>query len=148
MEKENRIGFAINGASHLFKRAIDNAINIRGQEKLTGVHGYIIGYLAKNSHKDIFQKDIENELTIRRSTATAILQLMEKNGYIVRVPFEKDGRLKKILLTEKSKKRHLIFKEEIDRLEDKINSGLNEEEIKEFFRIIEKIKSNIGDEIK
>jgi DNA-binding MarR family transcriptional regulator len=73
---------------------------------------------------------------------------MEKKGYIVRVPCDEDGRRKKILLTEKSERRHLIFKEEIDRLESKINSGLSAEEISEFFRIIDKIKANIGDELK
>ncbi len=146
MQKEERLGFAISGASHLFKRAIDNALSSRGEEKLTGVQGFIIGFLSRNEGKDIFQKDIEEKLTIRRSTATAILQLMEKNGYIKRVPYENDGRRKRILLTEKSKKRHIVFSEEIDRLEEKLNKGLTSKEISEFLKTIEKIKENIGDE--
>ncbi len=37
-----------------------------------------------NEGKEIFQKDIEAEFNIRRSTATGILKLMEKNGFINR----------------------------------------------------------------
>ena len=146
MQKEKRLGLAISGASHLFKRAVDNAVNVRGEEKLTGVQGFVIRYLAKNKDKDIFQKDIENELTIRRSTATAILQLLEKNGYISRVHYEKDGRQKKIILTEKALKRHHIFTEEIDKLEEKLYKDLSQQEVDSFLRIIDKIKANIGDE--
>lgn len=145
MEERKRIGLAINTASRLFKRKVDNALNSRCEEKITGMQGFVIGFLSRNKDKDMFQRDIEKEFSIRRSTATSILQLMEKNGLITRVPFEKDARLKKIVLTEKSLRRHKIFTEEIDSLEQKLYSGLTEEEKAEFFRIIEKIKSNIGE---
>ena len=145
MEERNRIGLAINTASRLFKRRVENAISSRGAEKITGMQGFIIGYLSRNCDKDMFQKDIEKEFAIRRSTATSILQLMEKNGIITRVPYEKDGRHKKIVLTEKSLKRHEIFTEEIDRMENKLYVGLSDTEKEEFFRIIEKIISNIGE---
>ncbi len=145
MEKDKRIGLAINTASRLFRRRVDNALNSRCEEKITGMQGFIIGFLSRNSDKDMFQRDIEKEFSIRRSTATSILQLMEKNDLITREPFEKDARLKKIVLTEKSLRRHKIFTEEIDFLEQKLYSGLTEKEKSEFFRIIEKIKANIGE---
>ena len=34
----------------------------------------------------MFQRDVEAEFNIRRSTATGILQLMEKNGFLLREP--------------------------------------------------------------
>lgn len=144
MEDKKHIGFEINCVSHLLKREIDNAINEKGKEKLTGIQGFVISYISRNSDKDIFQRDIENEFKIRRSTATAILQLMEKNGLIKREPFEKDQRLKKIALTEKSVKRNQLVTEEIEKLENKLYSGLSNREIDDFFKIMDKIKTNIG----
>jgi DNA-binding MarR family transcriptional regulator len=56
--------------------------NSEGQ--LTIMQNWIIGFLDMNEGKEIFQKDIEAEFNIRRSTATGILKLMEKNGFINR----------------------------------------------------------------
>lgn len=145
MKETERIGLAVNATSHLFKREVDNALNKRCTEKITGMQGFIIHYITRNSDRDIFQKDIEKEFSIRRSTATSILQLMEKKGLITRQSVNSDARLKKIVLTEKSLKRHEIFKEELERMEEKLSAGLTEKEKTDFFRIIEKIKSNIGE---
>ena len=49
------------------------------EDEITRKNGWIIGdYLASNRDKDIFQKDIEYNFSIRRSTVSGILQLMEK----------------------------------------------------------------------
>ena len=34
----------------------------RGVDELTAMHGWILGYLCRNEHKDIFQKDIGSML--------------------------------------------------------------------------------------
>ena len=46
--------------------------------------------------KDTFQKDIESEFSINRSTTSEMLKLMCKKGMIQRVPVAHDARLKKI----------------------------------------------------
>ena len=53
-------------------------------------------------HREVYQKDIEEEFRIRKSTATGILQLMEKNGFISRESSKKDARLKRIVPTPKA----------------------------------------------
>ena len=68
----------------------------------TGCHSFALRFFAENADRDIFQKDFEEEFSIRRSTATKILQLMEKNGLIERQKVESDARLKKIVLTNKA----------------------------------------------
>ena len=75
-----------------------------GIDDVTIMNGWIIGYLYKNQDRDVYQKDLETEFQITRSTVTSILKLMEKKGYIERVSVEKDARLKKLVLTEKAKK--------------------------------------------
>ena len=71
-----------------------------GGEELTMMQSWIIRFLYEHSEEDIYQRDIEAEFSIARSTATGILKLMEKRGYIRRVSVERDARLKKLELTD------------------------------------------------
>ncbi len=142
--KENFMGFRIIHVSHQIKRAINHLKSIEKMEDLTGTQGKIIGYLVRNIDKDIFQKDIEDEFSIRRSTATGILQLMEKNDLVRRVPTLTDKRLKKIILTEKSLEINKSFSRVLEKMEKDIEMGLTPDEIAVFFNIMEKIQYNIN----
>lgn len=145
MQNKKHIGFEMRRISNLIKRNIDNAMSGKNFEKLTGMQGRVIGYLCHNMNKEIFQKDIENELSIRRSTATAMLQTMEKHGLIKRVSVECDARLKRIIPTEQAEKRHKIFEAEIERVEKQVLLGISKDEAATLFNILDKIKSNLGE---
>ena len=54
----------------MMSRNLMAAARERGVDELTAMHGWILGYLCRNEHKDIFQKDIEAEFKICRSTVT------------------------------------------------------------------------------
>ncbi len=94
---------------------------------------------------DVFQRDLEARFNIRRSTATGILKLMEKNGLIVRETVEYDARLKRLVLTEKAVKLHETIVREIDIIENTMRQGLSQEEFDSFFNTIEKIKKNLNE---
>lgn len=143
MKNQRAIGFEIRTASNLIKRHFDQFDSKNEMDNLTGTNGWVIGYLANNQHKDIFQRDLEAEFSIRRSTASKILQLMEKKGLVRREPVEYDARLKKLVLTEKAIEVHAGITKDIEDLEQRISEGLTEEEINSFFEIIEKIKNNL-----
>lgn len=54
-------------------------------DELTAMQKHVLKFiLLETLHSDIYQKDIEEEFQIRKSTATGILQLMEKKGFIYR----------------------------------------------------------------
>ena len=53
-----------------------------GGEELTMMQSWIIRFLYEHSEEDIYQRDIEAEFSIARSTATGILKLMEKSRQI------------------------------------------------------------------
>ena len=57
--------------------------------------------LARSMDTDVFQKDVEEEYSLRPPTATKILKDMEKNGLIRRETVPYDARLKRIVVTEK-----------------------------------------------
>ncbi len=140
---ERKLGFEIGRTSRLIRRVMDNSSQKEYIDKVTGTHGWALGYLHNNRDKDIFQKDFEKEFDIRRSTASHILSLMEENGLITRESVPYDARLKKIVLTEKALK---IQKEVItflDSLENEYEKGISEEELQTFYSVLDKINSNI-----
>lgn len=138
-----KIGFEIHRSSRLIKRYFDRDATKIYLDKMTGTHGRAVGYLYHNSHRDIFQKDFEQEFDIRPSTASNILFLMEKNGFITRESVPYDARLKKITLTQKAVDIHNIIENSIDTLERNLKAGISDEELEIFFRVIDKLNNNI-----
>lgn len=71
---------------------------------ITQVQMSIIDFLYRNeATRDLYQTDVEHEFNIQKSSATALLQLMEKKSLIVRAPSPKDSRFKIIVLTAKAR---------------------------------------------
>lgn len=144
MGREDHIGFHLRTAEVLAKRFRDSLGEINPSERLTGVQGWVVGYLYEHREIDVFQRDLEAVFSVRRSTMTNMLQLMEKNGYITRESVSHDARLKKIVLTPKAASTHEHVMETIRATEQKIIEGLTQEEIDTFLRIIKKIEKNLG----
>lgn len=136
------IGYEIRTLANLLKREIIRTEELANNSS-TNIHGLIIAYLVSNQDTDIFQKNIENEFAIRRSTASRMLLLMEKNGMIQRIQVSRDARLKKIILTQKAWKSHQYFMSNRIKIEERIRKGITEEELETFFLVAEKIKMNI-----
>lgn len=113
---------------------------------VTGVQGRVLGFIYHNSLKrDIFQRDIEEELDIRRSSVTSILQLMEKNGYIKRVSVSEDARLKKITLTEKGMDIQKNVYDCILEVEKSLRDELSDEEVNTLINLINRLSKKIAD---
>ena len=109
---------------------------------LTRVQGLLLGYLAHNRHRDIYQRDVEVELGIRRSTATRLLQALEKKGLLVRENDQQDGRLKRLVLTPKALGLSCGVEEELNEVERQLLKGISPQEQREFMRILGRIRGN------
>ena len=140
MENKRTVGFEIRTLSNLIRRKVCSS---DGAESVTGMHGWVIGYLYEHKGENVFQKDLEEKFSVRRSTMTAILQLMEKHGLVKREPSKQDGRLKKLILTQKAKDIHTGFTKTIADVEKQLTSGITDEEMETFFSTLEKMKNNI-----
>lgn len=127
------------------KRLIGNSETKKQFDNVTGMHGYVIGFLKNNLDRDIFQRDVEKTFSIRRSTATTILQGMEKNGLIVRHPTEYDTRLKKIILTEKAKQMCETFESDCAVIDSVILKGFTEAEAKKMDEFLNRIAENLNE---
>lgn len=141
--ESRKIGFELHRSSRLVKRYMDNDASKLYIDKMTGTHGWAIGFFYHNRDRDIFQKDFEQEFNIRRSTASNILALIEKNGLITRESVPYDARLKKITLTQKALDIQSIVDKAFENLEKNIKKGISDEELQVFFKVIDKINSNL-----
>lgn len=145
-----QIGLEVKILGSLIDREIRAKVAVDNLDKMTNMHGHIIGFLRNNSDREIFQRDIEKRFMISGASVSEILKLMEKNGLIERKPVERDGRLKKIVLTDKAIAMHDEVKASIDSVEREIDGLITEEERAEFDRIamklIEKLKQRKQEE--
>ncbi|HWQ50547.1 MAG TPA: MarR family transcriptional regulator [Terriglobales bacterium] len=141
---ERHIGREIRGLSNLIKRRIDSQAAKLGIEDMTGVQGWLLHYLDRRMPAgQVFQRDIEEDFDIRRSTATVMLQQLERKGLIERLPVAGDARLKSIVLTEKAARFCRALHEDRDRMETTMRKGVTPEELAAFFAVTDKIRDNL-----
>ncbi len=143
--EERHIGKMLRILSNLVRRKIENELNQRGME-VTSSQARIISFVYHQAQiRNVYQRDIEIEFDIRRSTVTNTLQLMEKNGYISRVSVDEDARLKKILLTDKGIGIHEVLRKSILEVEGALNSVYTSEELNELFYLLDKLYTVLED---
>lgn len=147
-EEEQKVGFEIRRLNYVVSRGLEKKVKKVGIDEITLMHGWIMRYLYDNRERDVFQKDIEKQFSIGRSTVTNIIQLMEKKGYIRREFVEHDARLKKVLLTPKGIESHETIEKLISILNAKMLEGITEEELQIFLNVAERICENVGGEEK
>jgi len=141
--KEERIGFEIRMLDHMLARNMQAHVRAAGIDEITLMHGWIIRYLYANRDRDVFQKDIEKDFSVGRSTVTNVIKLMEKKGFIRRESVEHDARLKKVILTEKGILSHETMEHMIDNMDASLMEGIEDEELEVFHSVIRKLKENL-----
>ena len=114
------LGILINKIANQLKRKMDKEMN--ENYNLTKTQSLVLSYI--NSNKEIYQKDIEKRFSIRRSTTTEILNLMEKRNLIKRIPSKIDKRINIIEITEEVLKLEKVGKEKIKELEKQMTKSL------------------------
>ena len=144
MNREKYLGVENSKVSNLLKRDFGTNSVRQRIEEATGKNGWIIGYLAEHKDEDVFQKDIETTFSIRRSTVSNMLGLMEKKGLIRRQSVRSDARLKKLTLTDKALDMYHELVMQLKVQEDIIKEGITEDELNVFYGVLEKIRNNIG----
>lgn len=137
------IGLNVHIFSRKIKRTLDNVFN---KYHLTSVQSAVLEYIYKRTSKGekVYSKDIEKTFDMRRATSAGILQLLEKQGLIIRELENKDSRLKNIILTEKALEVQKEIKRAIEENERKIRKNIPKEEIKQFLEILNKMYNNLN----
>jgi len=140
MEQNRHAARYIGKLSNKLRRKIDA---FSSRKAFSGSQGRVLHFLLAQSG-DVFQKDIEEEYSLRPPTATVLLKKMEQNGLIRRETAENDGRLKKIIINEKALQYKDVVMADILNLEEELTKDISKKDLEVFFRVIEKMLDNIS----
>lgn len=131
--------------ANLIRKEFDNLVfgSVYSEDRITRMNIWIIDYIYDKKGEDVFQKDIERKMSITRSTASKIIDLMVQKKLVKRSAVEYDARLKKLTLTPKA----LKLREEMDKnskkIYEKVMAGFSEEEEQLLLSYILRIKGNM-----
>lgn len=142
----NKIHVELRSLSNHVHRFFHNCQGRKAMESVTGTNGWIIAYLADHCDEDVFQKDVEREFGITRSTASKVIDLMERKGLVERQRVPQDARLRKLVLTEKSRMLADSFFNDKEQLEKILMKGFSDEERNKLSEYISRMKQNLEQE--
>lgn len=129
--------------ANILRRMTDRELlSINNTDNLSLSNIQIIGFITIQIKEDIYQKDIENFLSLKPSTVSANLSLLEKKGYVKREYSTVDTRLKRVIPTQKAIEIEKHMSVGAQRIEDRINSLLDEEERSNLYKLLDKLSTN------
>lgn len=111
----------------------------RSSAGISRANAQILSYLASHEERDVFQRDIEEEFSIRRSTVSKIVRLMEQKGLIQREAVAQDARLKRLTLTDRAREVHKVASGEFAAFETQATKALTDAEILTLRALLKKI---------
>lgn len=138
--KANNPGKIVACLNHEISRVLDPNLS---EYNITGNQCGFLLFLLSRTDTDTYQRDIEIEFNLRRSSATSVLKVMEKRGLIRRVSDSTDGRLKRILITEKGVNLGPIAERIIREFEAKLCQNIPQDDLDTAMRVIQLMKINL-----
>lgn len=102
-------------------------------------------YLAEN--KDKTQKELVQYLNLDKSSITSQLQILEKNGYIIRQTSKVDARKQVVNITDKANKKLPELKIIFASWTNTLLAGFSEEERSDIFKYLERMRENVNDKL-
>lgn len=137
------IGKELRSLNNVIKRYVENLTNFQHAKNVTGTNSWIIAYLAENQDKEIYQKDLEKQFSVTRSTASKVISRMEEKGLILREEVPSDARLKRLVLTPTALEMHYAIIEDLKKLESNLADGFTQEELDTLLSYMNRLKDNV-----
>ena len=136
------VGRLIRILSHSMRR--HNPAEMIENDDLTLMQKHVLKFiLLETIHRDLYQKDIEEEFQIRKSTVTGYVQLMEKNGFLIRESDKEDARKKRLVPTAKAEKLRVKILEDINQIEKIMVEGIKEEDVTTCKQVLYHVLENL-----
>lgn len=138
------IGGLLRGLTIASHRRVELEISKYNMGDIKGPQFMALTFLIEQNEKgEVFTKDVEKFLDVRKSTASELVNRLIKNGYVRSEKSETDGRLKRLIVTEEGhaarKQFHEIFKE----IESELTRGFSEEQRALFEKMLAKSIKNM-----
>ena len=126
----------------LIVRILFNTVKLDKFRPPTITQARIMDYILEHK-EEVYQKDLEKALNLRRATVSEVLKTIEKKNLIKREKNSLDARSKKIILLENSKSSHNKIKNNITQLEETLIKNITKEELEIFTTVLKKMQYNL-----
>ena len=143
-DSRTHVGFMCGCIEREVKKAINRGLKDADASTSSTKQGWIIGYFVRQT-EPIFQKDLEDVFHFPKSTLADIIQTLEKDGLITKVPVDGDGRKKQIVVTEKGLQFNHEIEAQIMEVEDYITKDISDEELDVVIKVLDKMQKNAKD---
>ena len=142
MRREDHPIKAVMDLSCLLRRAMEQEME---DFKMSSIQSRILGYLwfRQKRKEHVFQKELEAEFKIRKSSVTSVIQSLEKRGYIERKSVSTDARQKELVLTEEGIRVQGLVIGRLEAMEQRVNGWLSPEEWEWWIRCVNKIETRL-----
>ena len=141
MEKD--CGAWINLLSHKVKKRLNGILQ---DLDITAVQSRVIYYILVHCQDGpVFQRDVESAFGLSRSTATGILQLMEKKGIIRRESVPSDARLKSLVPTSRAVEVNAEVSVGLEEMERRLTKGLSSGQVQLFREMAAQMLRNLDE---
>lgn len=132
-------------ANMIYNRA--NQITMKA-ENLSIHQCWILQYLLETGEKTVYQKDIEQLFSIKRSTANQMLRALEMRNYIQRTVSAEDARKNVLTVTEAGAGAYRRLSKDLYQLMLKLHGDIPGDELAQFQSTLRKLWHNMEQEEK
>lgn len=136
MEERRKITFLLRVLHNQIKLAIHKSLPDCKVGPKSQLQGGILGYLYHHQEVSVYQRDLEKEFRISRATATNTLQVMEREGLIIRKAQDRDGRLKRIQMTETAYQGHMQMEAHMEMMDSRLLEGMDDAEVSKLYHLL------------
>ena len=141
---QRKLGKDIHRLDNHIRRALHQTAIHREVEAVTGNNGRIIRFLSDHEDRDVYQKDLEDEFGITRSTASRVVRLMEQKQLVERQSVTHDARLKKLVLTEKSRALAQDMRKNGMAVDERLLRGFTQAEAEQLYGFLDRMLQNLS----
>lgn len=109
---------------------------------LTHQQTQVLAYIVARKDRAVLQRDIEKSFFVKSATITEQIHILERKGYVIRTPYEKDRRAKRLVATDKAYEMHEVFMDSIQKVDEYIFDGMNDIERVAFRKLLLEVYDN------
>lgn len=126
-------------------RRIHSLYDRRKMQECTLQNMWVTDFLFHREQQEepVFQRDVEEEFSINRATASKMLALMEEKGLIRRVSDEQDGRRKALRLEPAGRELQQRYSAIRQELEQQLVRSFSDEELAQLRRMLARMQANL-----
>lgn len=145
MNQAHQIGIQLRTIHNRIKRRMDSSPVNKKIENMTGTNAWLIAHIAEKTEQgaEVYQKDIEEEFAVTRSTVSKVVKLMEQKNMVSRESVPDDARLKRLVLTKQAQEIAEELKEDASNMEAQLVEGFTREEQERLSGYLARILNNL-----